>query len=106
MNSRATAPETPRRSERVTALGRACAREGTPTNGFRGRVRARSRRAHSNDGGTDWLRDVILGGQDGLVNVLGIVLGVILLPAGPRLTDGWVQTVTGGFTDSKRSLWP
>src|SRR5436305_10293449 len=23
-----------------------------------------------------WLRDVILGGQDGLVNVLGIVLGV------------------------------
>jgi len=24
----------------------------------------------------DWLRDVILGGQDGLVNVLGIVLGV------------------------------
>ncbi|KKU92196.1 MAG: hypothetical protein UY21_C0004G0031 [Microgenomates group bacterium GW2011_GWA1_48_10] len=24
----------------------------------------------------DWLRDVILGGQDGLVNVLGIVLGI------------------------------
>ena len=24
-----------------------------------------------------WLRDVILGGQDGLVNILGIVLGVI-----------------------------
>jgi hypothetical protein len=23
----------------------------------------------------DWLRDVILGGQDGLVNILGIVLG-------------------------------
>jgi vacuolar iron transporter family protein len=25
---------------------------------------------------TNWLRDVILGGQDGLVNILGIVLGV------------------------------
>ena len=24
----------------------------------------------------NWLRDVILGGQDGLVNILGIVLGV------------------------------
>src|ERR1700760_1952014 len=26
---------------------------------------------------TNWLRDVILGGQDGLVNILGITLGVI-----------------------------
>ena len=26
---------------------------------------------------TNWLRDVILGGQDGLVNILGIVLGII-----------------------------
>ncbi len=26
---------------------------------------------------SDWLRDVILGGQDGLVNILGIILGVI-----------------------------
>src|SRR3984893_5113124 len=26
---------------------------------------------------TNWLRDVILGGKDGLVNILGIVLGVI-----------------------------
>src|SRR5213594_2467488 len=26
---------------------------------------------------TNWLRDVILGGQDGLVNILGIILGVI-----------------------------
>jgi len=25
----------------------------------------------------NWLRDVILGGQDGLVNILGIILGVI-----------------------------
>lgn len=27
--------------------------------------------------GSNWLRDVILGGQDGLVNILGIILGVI-----------------------------
>jgi len=27
--------------------------------------------------GTNWLYDVILGGQDGLVNILGIILGVI-----------------------------
>jgi len=26
---------------------------------------------------TNWLRDVIWGGQDGLVNMLGIILGVI-----------------------------
>src|SRR5438445_4679858 len=26
---------------------------------------------------TNWLRDVILGGQDGLVNILGIILGLI-----------------------------
>src|SRR5258708_27985636 len=35
------------------------------------------RRRHSHDGRRDWLRDVILGGQDGLVNILGIILGVV-----------------------------
>jgi VIT1/CCC1 family predicted Fe2+/Mn2+ transporter len=35
------------------------------------------RRRHSHDGSRDWLRDVILGGQDGLVNILGIILGVV-----------------------------
>lgn len=35
------------------------------------------RRVHRHQGGKDWLRDVILGGQDGLVNILGIILGVI-----------------------------
>jgi VIT1/CCC1 family predicted Fe2+/Mn2+ transporter len=35
------------------------------------------RRRHSHDGGRDWLRDVILGGQDGLVNILGIILGIV-----------------------------
>lgn len=34
-------------------------------------------RRHSHVGATDWLRDVILGGQDGLVNILGIILGVM-----------------------------
>src|SRR5438552_3607891 len=32
------------------------------------------RREHHSQ--ANWLRDVILGGQDGLVNILGIVLGV------------------------------
>ncbi|HEX3425766.1 MAG TPA: VIT1/CCC1 transporter family protein [Acidimicrobiales bacterium] len=42
-------------------------------------VRAPSlvRRRHSHDASKDWFRDVILGGQDGLVNILGIVLGVM-----------------------------
>src|SRR5690349_16776744 len=32
--------------------------------------------AHEGHQGGSWLRDVMLGGQDGLVNVLGIALGV------------------------------
>jgi VIT1/CCC1 family predicted Fe2+/Mn2+ transporter len=62
----------------VTRLGRACAGQGTgqqePEPGL-GLSRSGSR--HSHEGRTDWLRDVILGGQDGLVNILGIILGVI-----------------------------
>lgn len=34
---------------------------------------------------SDWLRDVILGGQDGLVNVLGIVLGVSAANGSPHI---------------------
>jgi vacuolar iron transporter family protein len=34
-------------------------------------------RRHEHQHRTNWLRDVILGGQDGLVNILGIILGVI-----------------------------
>ena len=37
-------------------------------------VQPRHREQHRQ---VNWLRDVILGGQDGLVNILGIVLGVI-----------------------------
>lgn len=33
----------------------------------------------------DWLRDVILGGQDGLVNILGIVLGVSAATSNVRI---------------------
>jgi VIT1/CCC1 family predicted Fe2+/Mn2+ transporter len=39
-----------------------------------GTVLPRHREQHHK---VNWLRDVILGGQDGLVNILGIVLGVI-----------------------------
>src|SRR6201988_2019706 len=35
------------------------------------------RRPKRHEAGTNWLYDVILGGQDGLVNILGIILGVI-----------------------------
>src|SRR5205085_3765825 len=38
---------------------------------------ARTVSAHEPHRQTNWLRDVILGGQDGLVNILGIILGVI-----------------------------
>jgi predicted membrane protein (TIGR00267 family) len=62
--------------KRVTVLGQACAGDRQPARPP-ANVVARSRRAHTHAGGTDWLRDVILGGQDGLVNILGIILGVI-----------------------------
>lgn len=61
----------------VTTLGRACSGQRRATAAVPGRVAARSRRPHTHVGATDWLRDVILGGQDGLVNILGITLGVI-----------------------------
>src|SRR2546423_4334235 len=38
---------------------------------------ARASRHREHHRTTNWLRDVILGGQDGLVNILGIILGVI-----------------------------
>src|SRR5690348_8308070 len=44
----------------------------------------------------NWLRDVILGGQDGLVNILGIILGVIA-GGGSRavlLTAGFAAAIT------------
>jgi predicted membrane protein (TIGR00267 family) len=54
----------------ATRLGRAV-RATTDGAGVRaGQHRERHRQSN-------WLRDVILGGQDGLVNILGIILGVI-----------------------------
>ena len=41
------------------------------------RISKKQTRKEEHAKGTNWLRDVILGGQDGLVNILGIILGVI-----------------------------
>ena len=40
---------------------------------------------HSSNRSGEWLRDIILGGQDGLVNVLGIVLGVATATSDVRI---------------------
>ena len=47
---------------------------------------------------TNWLRDVILGGQDGLVNILGIILGVTA--AGGSTTILLVTGVAAAITES------
>ena len=47
---------------------------------------------------TNWLRDVILGGQDGLVNILGIILGVIA--ANGSTTVLLVTGVAAAITES------
>ncbi len=53
---------------------------------------------HEEHRGQNWLRDVILGGQDGLVNVLGIVLGVI---AGGGSTTVLIATgIAAAITES------
>jgi len=53
----------------LTRLARAVHAAGGPD-----AVRSSHREEHRH---ANWLRDVILGGQDGLVNILGIILGVI-----------------------------
>ena len=80
-------------------------------------VRATSKRAATatappdeHHRGTNWLRDVILGGQDGLVNILGIILGVIagggsdkvLIVAGfaAAITES-ISMAAVGYTSSK-----
>jgi hypothetical protein len=47
---------------------------------------------------TNWLRDVILGGQDGLVNILGIILGVIA--GGGSKSVLLAAGFAGAFTES------
>src|SRR5947208_4306677 len=54
----------------ATRLGRAV----RATTEMAGVIPAGHRESHRQ---TNWLRDVILGGQDGLVNIRGIILGVI-----------------------------
>jgi vacuolar iron transporter family protein len=88
----------------LTRLGRAVRTAGGP-----GVSEPRHREEHRQ---TNWLRDVILGGQDGLVNILGIILGVIagggsetvLLAAGfaAAITEsismgavGWTSALSG-----------
>ncbi|HLD12600.1 MAG TPA: VIT1/CCC1 transporter family protein [Candidatus Nanoarchaeia archaeon] len=44
------------------------------------------------------LRDIILGGQDGVVNVLGLVLGVAAATADPRII--LIAGLAGGFAES------
>jgi vacuolar iron transporter family protein len=54
-----------------TRLGRAVGRADAPAP-----APAAPRRHKPHASETNWLRDVILGGQDGLVNILGIILGI------------------------------
>ena len=64
-----TKPAITETGQAPTRLGRAVlASDGTSTNAPQHREPHRK---------ANWLRDVILGGQDGLVNILGIILGVI-----------------------------
>jgi vacuolar iron transporter family protein len=63
--------------DRVTRLGRACAGDQISPRPAPEVGMSRQGRRHAHTGRTDRLRDVILGGQDGLVNILGIILGVI-----------------------------
>src|SRR5258707_13266921 len=55
-------------SRALTRLGRTVRAVGD----YPGRSEPQHREEH---GQRDWLRDVILGGQDGLVNILGIIAG-------------------------------
>lgn len=61
----------------TTRLAKRCAGESIPAPVSAPTIRMARARRHHHLGTTDWLRDVILGGQDGLVNILGIILGVI-----------------------------
>jgi VIT1/CCC1 family predicted Fe2+/Mn2+ transporter len=67
----------PATQDRITRLGRACAGEPISLGSAPKIGMSRQGRRHAHTGRTDRLRDVILGGQDGLVNILGIILGVI-----------------------------
>jgi len=57
--------------------GRAATRLGRAVRATADGAEARVAARRDGQRQTNWLRDVILGGQDGLVNILGIILGVI-----------------------------
>ncbi len=78
------------KQRRPTPLGRAV----TDTRGA-ARAAAQHREQHR---GANWLRDVILGGQDGLVNILGIILGVIA--GGGSTTVLLVTGIAAAITES------
>jgi vacuolar iron transporter family protein len=75
-----------------TRLGRAVRAVGGGAAGS-GQDKAQHREQHRQ---ANWLRDVILGGQDGLVNILGIVLGVIAGGGGKvvLLSAGFAAAIT------------
>jgi vacuolar iron transporter family protein len=79
----------PGEGSRATRLGRAIRAHSEPMGSSSHRERHRK---------TNWLRDVILGGQDGLVNILGIILGVIA--AGGSTTVLLVTGVAAAITES------
>jgi VIT1/CCC1 family predicted Fe2+/Mn2+ transporter len=83
----------------LTRLGRAVlASGGTGT----GTAELLHREEHRQ---ANWLRDVILGGQDGLVNILGIVLGVIA-GGGSRavlLAAGFAAAITESISMGART---
>jgi vacuolar iron transporter family protein len=89
------APKAPRDLP-VTRLGRSVDTSRGRAHAAPRRSSAGVRRRHKHDAGTDWLRDVILGGQDGLVNILGIILGV-MAGGGDRtvlLSAGFAAAIT------------
>ena len=80
----------------TTRLGRSVAR-GPGSGREPTRLPGQQRYArHSHDAGRDWLRDVILGGQDGLVNILGIILGIVAGGGGRTvlLSAGFAAAIT------------
>jgi len=77
----------------LTRLGRSVAGGAGPRPEPR---RLSPARQHRHGESRDWLRDVILGGQDGLVNILGIILGVVAGGGGRTvlLATGFAAAIT------------
>lgn len=106
MPQRTTPPERTRLGRAVRQTGDGLPARGAPARGARGDGVARDRREaariaaehREQHRGANWLRDVILGGQDGLVNILGIILGVIA--GGGSTTVLLVTGIAAAITES------